>query len=198
MKRKRRNRKHRQERRYIALFAMSVSACMAFTALEFNAAVAAVDTTSISPEPVPYYVEEYASGLSHEAAARLAQTIYGEARGVSTTAEKAAVVWCILNRLDDPRWPNTIESVCTPSQFHGYDPANPIDPELYALAKDVYARYEREKAGEINVGRVLPREYVFFHGDGKTNWFRTEYQSPVGYWDWSLPSPYDEGGFAYE
>lgn len=128
--------------------------------------------------------------LCYEDAVRLAQTLYGEARGVSTIEEKAAVVWCILNRVDDPRWPDTISEVCTNSQFHGYDPQNPIDDSLYDLVQDVYSRWVREHAGAVDVGRVLPKEYVFFHGDGSANYFRTEYRGSSGYWDWSLPSPY--------
>ena len=40
-----------------------------------------------------------------------------------------------------------------------------------------------------DVGRVLPKEYLFFGGDGKRNYFRTEY---IGgdIWDWSLDDPY--------
>lgn len=123
---------------------------------------------------------------------RLAKTIWGEARGVTSKAEKAAVVWCIFNRIDDPRWEDTIEEVCTTSQFHGYDPDNPVDPELYDLALDVYARYYREKAGDGASGRTLPKEYVYFHGDGDVNHFRIEYESTGEFWDWSLPSPYVE------
>lgn len=120
----------------------------------------------------------------------LAKTVYGEAGGVPNTAHQAAVIWCILNRVDDPRWPDTIEEVVIPSQFNGYDPENPITPELYELSLDVYNRWQQEKAGAEDVGRVLPKEYVFFHGDGKENHFRTEYEHTGNYWDWTLPDPY--------
>lgn len=51
----------------------------------------------------------------------LAKLIWGEARGVKTTTEKAAVVWCVLNRVDSAGFPNTIEKVVTqPRQFVGY------------------------------------------------------------------------------
>ena len=32
----------------------------------------------------------------------LAKMLYGEARGVVSDTEKAACVWCVLNRVDDP------------------------------------------------------------------------------------------------
>ena len=39
----------------------------------------------------------------------IAQLIWGEARGVQSTTEQAAVAWCVLNRVDDPQFPDTIE-----------------------------------------------------------------------------------------
>lgn len=121
---------------------------------------------------------------------RLAQTLWGECRGIPSDTRKAAVVWCVLNRVDDPRWPDTISDVCVHSQFNGYNPNNPVDPSLYDLAVDVWQRWQREKGGEVNVGRVLPKEYVFFLGDGKENHFTTEYLSGEP-WAWELNSPYD-------
>ncbi len=123
----------------------------------------------------------------------LAKTVYGEARGCSTT-EQAAVIWCILNRVDDggSYWPDDIIGVATQdSQFHGWDEAHPVLPELYELALDVIDRWQREKEGERNVGRVLPSDYFYFHGDGLHNHFRQDWRSGE-VWDWSLPSPYEE------
>jgi len=54
------------------------------------------------------------------------------------------------------------------------------------LAIDVLTRWLN--GGE---GRVLPEEYVFFHGDGVHNHFRIEYKHNGQYWDWSLDSPYE-------
>lgn len=41
----------------------------------------------------------------------LAKLIYGEAGIVPSTTEQAAVVWCVLNRVDDPRFPDTVLEV---------------------------------------------------------------------------------------
>ena len=71
-----------------------------------------------------------------------------------------------------------------------YDPTNPVLPVLKELALDVIDRWQREKQGETDVGRVLPPEYLFFGGDGKHNTFRTEWDGGE-YWDWSWPSPYE-------
>lgn len=123
----------------------------------------------------------------------LAKTIWGEARGCSTT-EQAAVVWCVLNRVDDESglWPDDIISVVTqPAQFCGYDPENPVLPELYSLAEDVLDRWRNEHMGIENLGRVLPAEYTYFDGDGVHNYFTTEWGGGST-WDWSLPSPYED------
>lgn len=133
---------------------------------------------------------EQTYNIDYDAVKRMAQALYGEARGVESKERQSAVIWCILNRVDDPRWPDTIEEVCIQSQFNGYDPNHPILPELYELTLDVYTRWIREKSGETNVGRTLPSEYVFFHGDGRENHFRTEYMDTGVYWDWSLENPY--------
>ena len=149
-----------------------------------------------SDTPVPGQVtdpeETPARDWSAEAEV-LAKTVYGEARGCSTT-EQAAVIWCILNRVDDARdfWPDDIIGVAAqPEQFRGYDAGHPVTREHYELALDVIDRWQREKNGEADVGRVLPSEYLYFHGDGEHNHFRTAYAGGQT-WDWSLGSPYED------
>ena len=143
-----------------------------------------------APEQVAKPEENPAQDWSAEAEV-LAKTVYGEARGCSIT-EQAAVIWCVLNRVDDECafWPDDIIGAATqPKQFHGYYAGNPVTQEHYELALDVIDRWQREKNGEADVGRVLPPEYLYFHGDGEHNHFRTEYAGGHT-WDWSLDSPY--------
>lgn len=121
----------------------------------------------------------------------LAQTVWGEARGCSTT-EQAAVIWCILNRADSLEFPNEpLMVVQQKNQFAGYDPNYPIEPEFVDLVNDVIGRWELEKTAVGSVGRVLPKQYTYFHGDGVHNHFRDAY---IGgnTWNWSLDSPYEE------
>lgn len=123
----------------------------------------------------------------------IAKTLYGECRGVESTTEKAAVAWCILNRVDTTGYAcgRSIEYVVTfKNQFQGYNPDNPVTPELQSLAEDVLIRHHNELAGEANVGRILPKEYIYFIGDTKRNFFTTEFLGK-NYWDWSLESPYE-------
>lgn len=124
----------------------------------------------------------------------IAKIVWAEARGVQTTAEKAAVVWCILNRYDAGTYGDSIEAVATaPGQF-AYRKSSPAEPELKELALDVLERWQAEKDGESDAGRTLPADYLFFDGDGVANHFRQHYERTGGTWDWSLPSPYEEDG----
>lgn len=118
----------------------------------------------------------------------IGRTIWGEAEGVQSTAERAAVAWCILNRVDV--YGASVEAIVTaPQQFKGYRPAGECPQAHLDLAADVLARWYAEKDGSKDVGRVLPAEYLYFVGDGDRNHFSIEWQSST-YWGWSLPDPY--------
>lgn len=122
----------------------------------------------------------------------LAKMLYKEARGIASDMEKAACVWCVLNRIDDPRFPDTVLEVLeAPYQFAGYSVDYPVLPELATLAADVLKRYHAERDGESNVGRVLPAEYCFFTGDGKNNHFTIGWKD-TNTWGWTLESPYED------
>ena len=98
-------------------------------------------------------------------------------------------MWCALNRVDCG-YGSIVMVVTTPYQFVGYQEDNPVDENLVALCEDVLARWYAEKAGEENVGRVLPSDYLWFSGDGYHNYFRNAYRGG-NTWDWSLESPYE-------
>lgn len=145
----------------------------------------------IDPEPTPFVLR-----TSSEDIELIARTIWGEAPNVTSTMEQAGVAWCILNRVDSSRFPDTIEGVVTqPQQFHGYRSAARYGdcPEYYIdLAADVVERWEREAAGETDVGRVLPAEYLYFEGDMTAhNYFRTEWLGGLRWW-WTAENPYDD------
>ena len=118
----------------------------------------------------------------------LAKLVWGEARGVKSKAEQAAVIWCVLNRVE-AGYGDTIKEVVTAKyQFTGYKSSHPVDDEFYELALDVLTRWELEKLGVEEVGRTLPKGYLFFTGYGGRNHFRT--RKGAAEWDWSLPDPY--------
>lgn len=138
--------------------------------------------------------EEFVFNFNQAELEMIARTVWGEAQGCTKT-EQAAVIWCILNRVDseNPYFPYKIADVITqPNQFY-YSENFPVWPELVELAKDVLTRYYTEKLTGEDCGRVLPMEYCWFGGDGKHNWFRDEFKfEDANIWDWSLPSPYEE------
>ena len=104
----------------------------------------------------------------------LAQMLYGEARGC-TVDNQMKCVWCVLNRVDDPRFPDTIIGVLSqPNQFHGYSAAFPVWDELTAVAENVLTRWSMEKQG-VDVARELPDTYCWFTGFNGSNHFREEY-----------------------
>lgn len=121
-----------------------------------------------------------------------AKLVWGEARGVGSKAEQAAVIWCALNRLDTGRYGDSLYEVVTaPYQFTGYQDTNPVTDDFYMLAVDVLTRYNLERAGKTDVGRTLPKDYLFFVGKGGRNWFRKTYRGDEIRWNWSLPDPYE-------
>ena len=117
-------------------------------------------------EPEMYFTEDDVVAM--------AKMLWGEARGCALDNQQKAV-WCVLNRVDDPRFPDTILGVLSqPSQFHGYSPDFPVWDELKEVARDVLTRWSLEKQG-VTVERELQPEYVFFTGDGVQNHFREVY-----------------------
>lgn len=121
----------------------------------------------------------------------LAKTAYAEARGIKSTTEIACVMWSIMNRYDIGQ--GSVENIVK-KQYAYYSSARTMTDhgcDLKTLAKDVLDRWNQEKNGQEDVGRVLPTDYIYFGGDGKRNYFRNTYKLTGNYWDFSLPSPYE-------
>lgn len=119
----------------------------------------------------------------------IAKVLYRECGSLPSDTEKACVAWTILNRVD--AYGSTVYSVVRqPNQF-AFRSSSPVRDDLYALAKDVLDRWNAEKNGAADSGRVLPHEYMWFYGDGRHNYFRNAYSGNYKIWDYSLPSPYN-------
>ena len=104
----------------------------------------------------------------------IAKMLYGESRGCTVDNQQKAV-WCVLNRVDDERYPDSIIEVLSQSgQFHGYSPNHPVWDDLTAVAEDVLTRWSLEKQG-VAVNRELPKSYLYFTGTGRENIFREVY-----------------------
>lgn len=131
----------------------------------------------------------YTVYYSDEDAVDIAKVLRGECADVPSRQERACVAWTILNRVDnDGR--SIHDTIRMPNQFEFKEHAEVRD-DLLDLAYDVLERWNKEKNGEENVGRVLPREYTFYYGDGRHNYFRNAFRKPYDIWDYSLENPYE-------
>lgn len=124
--------------------------------------------------PVMKTLEEVEKEWAEEAT-YIAKTVWGEARGISIE-EQEKVIWCILNRVDCPRYPDTIKGVVTSGAFHGYYESNPVWEEHYNLALEVIAKWLFEKEGG-EIERLLESDYYYFSAsrDGTYHIFRKEW-----------------------
>ena len=119
----------------------------------------------------PVYYEMY---FTEDDVAAVAKMLWGEARGC-TQDNQIKCAWVVVNRVDDERFPDTIQGVLSqPHQFHGYSESFPVTDELYSVAFDVLTRWSYEKQG-IPVRRELAKSFLWFTGDGVTNYFREVY-----------------------
>lgn len=118
----------------------------------------------------------------------IARVIYLEARGIKSQTEKACIAWAILNRVD-ATGKSIHDVIRQPYQF-AFSPNAPVKKKLLKLAKDVLRRWNREKNGKKKVGRVLGKKYMWYHGDGKHNYFHNAYSPPYRIWKYKYKSPY--------
>lgn len=139
------------------------------------------DLSNTEKHYIQYYTEQDVIDI--------ARVLYHECRGVPSVTEQACVAWTILNRVDC--YNSTVSSVVrAPNQF-AFDEEAPLWDELLNISSDVLDRWNREKNGETNVGRVLPPEYIYFEGRNGHNYFRDNYDGSYNIWDYSLNSPYN-------
>ena len=149
------------------------------------------ENTGTSPEG------SYQKKYNSDDAVMMARTMWNESRGIQSKTEIACVGWTALNRVDAGAaagFRDTLSGVLTQANQFAYTASAPTTSDygynLVELATDVLDRWSREKAGQTNVGRVLPKDYKWYAGDGKHNYFRNQYQGGTR-WNYSLPSPYE-------
>lgn len=129
-----------------------------------------LETEPIITEPIDRFKE-----IWNESAIYIAKTVWGEARGCSTE-EQIKVIWCILNRVDSPNFPNTIKEVVTSGAFHGYSKSFPCEEEFYNMALDIIFMWQQEKMGKV-VDRTLESNmyYMSAKSDGSGHNFREKW-----------------------
>ena len=157
------------------------------------------ENTGTSPEGS--YQKKYNSDDAVPRSGKAARMNHGvthtTSRGIQSKTEIACVGWTALNRVDAGAaagFRDTLSGVLTQANQFAYTASAPTTSDygynLVELATDVLDRWSREKAGQTNVGRVLPKDYKWYAGDGKHNYFRNQYQGGTR-WNYSLPSPYE-------
>ena len=124
----------------------------------------------------------------------ISKTVYGEALVTNSDTHMSMVVWCILNRVDSNEYGcgKSIEHVVTfPYQFIGYNDSNPVDEHIEWLVRDVLNRWIQEKQGKTDVGRTLPKDYLWFTGNGEYNEFRNAFEyEKAEFWIEPASTPY--------
>lgn len=161
------------------------------------------EETPNTPCPVePRGVDLYSGILPYEItynadteylAVALAQTVYGEFRGGWSQTEQACIIWTVLNRVDAGMYSSVYSALTAPYQFayNAYAPTyDDYGRDLTALARDVLYRWQLERSGQTDVGRVLPQGYCWYSGDGRHNYFRASYNGKGAIW-FGLASPYE-------
>ena len=154
------------------------------------------------PEPEPQEPDLFAGVLPYDVtynaeteslAIMLAKIVYGESRGIWSTTEQACIIWTVLNRVDAGMYGSVYAAIVAPYQF-AYSAASPTTDDygrdLLALARDVLYRWHLEREGQAEVGRVLPRRYCWYGGDGSHNYFRSSYAGRGSIW-FGLKTPYE-------
>lgn len=127
---------------------------------------------SLAPIQPPYEPDE-------AEVVALAQTLYGECRGCGELQQRA-VCWCVFNRVDDSRFPDTIiEVVSQPYQLQGYSPTNPVWDSLSAIATECLTDWHN---GE---NRVLDPDMCWFSGFNQINHFRNAwlFEEATKFWE---------------
>lgn len=150
-------------------------------------------TTQAPAENIPETSEEttqkYVTYFTDNNVKDMAKVLYRECGGVSSKTEQACVAWCVLNRVDQ-NGSSIYKELRAPNQFAFYE-STEVKDDMLDLARDVLTRWNDEKNGKNDVGRVLPPEYTYFHGDGVHNYFRNAFSGDYDTWDYSLNSPYE-------
>lgn len=152
--------------------------------IESTAETVCLEETVPETKPIYYHYTE-------EEIEMLAQLLWSECRGVPSTTRQACVAWVVCNRVDSGEYDSISDAITAAGQFAWYS-YDPVTVELYWLAQDVLVRWNYEKNGVEDVGRVIPSDYLWFHGEYGENYFRNGYSGNFDVWDYSLPSPYED------
>jgi len=107
----------------------------------------------------------------------LARVLYGVKD--NSTDDLKTLCWCVINRADNPLYPETVEDVINqPEQWMGFSPENPVLENLYEIA---YEELDRWQSGEH---RPCSNEYVYMSWTASEIVLRNEFSTSQStrYW----------------
>jgi spore germination cell wall hydrolase CwlJ-like protein len=112
----------------------------------------------------------------------LAQTVWQEARGLGPE-EWALICWAAFQRVDDDRWPDTLEEVLEQPRQFAFRRNAPVEEKILAVCAEELEKWQNGDGPPIHELYAPSAPYYFFDGghrigeDGKPhNVFREEWR----------------------
>ena len=92
----------------------------------------------------------------------IAKVMYGMAKPDHKDSDLRAIVWCILNRVDNKAYPGEVQAVCQQkSQWMGYSDDNPVIAKLYDIALTELKKWHGDAV------RPMSADYVYLTWSSK-------------------------------
>ena len=92
----------------------------------------------------------------------IARVMYGMAKPDHKDSDLRAIVWCILNRVDNKAYPGEVQAVCQQkSQWMGYSDDNPVIAKLYDIALAELKKWHGDSV------RPMSADYVYLTWSSK-------------------------------
>ena len=92
----------------------------------------------------------------------IARVMYGMAKPDHKDSDLRAIVWCILNRVDNKAYPGEVQTVCQQkSQWMGYSDDNPVIAKLYDIALTELKKWHGDSV------RPMSADYVYLTWSSK-------------------------------
>ena len=92
----------------------------------------------------------------------IAKVMYGMAKPDHKDSDLRAIVWCILNRVDNKAYPGEVQAVCQQkSQWMGYSDDNPVIAKLYDIALAELKKWHSDSV------RPMSADYVYLTWSSK-------------------------------
>ena len=92
----------------------------------------------------------------------IARVMYGMYRPEHKDSDLRAIVWCILNRVDNKAYPGEVQAVCQQkSQWMGYSDDNPVIAKMYDIALAELKKWHSDAV------RPMSADYVYLTWSSK-------------------------------